>query len=48
MGISGDAYWWDPLVINELFKGFKTIVFDHIGIGRSDGPVRSQIKKMAI
>jgi len=46
-GISGDAYWWDSAVINELSKEFKTIVFDHIGIGRSDGPARTQIKKMA-
>ena len=47
MGISGDAYWWDSAVINELSKEFKTIIFDHIGIGRSDGPARTQIKKMA-
>jgi hypothetical protein len=37
MGISGDAYWWNSSVINELSKEFKTITFDHIGIGRSDG-----------
>ena len=47
MGISGDAYWWDSPFITGLSKIFKTIVFDHIGIGRSDGPARTEIKKMA-
>ena len=47
MGISGDTYWWDSAIIEELSKEFKVVIFDHIGIGRSDGPARTQIKTMA-
>ena len=48
MGISGDTYWWDSAIIEELSKEFKIVVFDHIGIGRSDGPARTQIKKSSL
>ncbi|MFX1376545.1 MAG: alpha/beta fold hydrolase [Promethearchaeota archaeon] len=47
MGISCDTYWWDATIINSLAIKFKIIVFDHIGIGRSNGSARNQIKKMA-
>jgi len=47
MGISADTYWWDSAIIEELSKEFKVVIFDHIGIGRSDGPARTQIKIMA-
>lgn len=47
MGISGDAYWWDTSLITELSKEFKIILFDHMGVGRSDEPARTQIKEMA-
>lgn len=46
-GISVDTYWLDSAVIEGLSKEFKFIIFDHIGIGRSDGTARNLIKTMA-
>jgi len=37
-GLSENVYWWDPPLINELSKNFKTILLDNRGVGRSDNP----------
>ena len=47
MGISGDIYWWDTPLITELSKEFKIILFDNMGVGRSDSPARLKIIDMA-
>jgi pimeloyl-ACP methyl ester carboxylesterase len=36
MGLSGNVDWWDPRMIQELSKRFKTVMFDNRGAGRTD------------
>jgi pimeloyl-ACP methyl ester carboxylesterase len=36
MGLGGNIDWWDPRMIQELSKKFKTVVFDNRGAGRTD------------
>ncbi len=36
LGLSENIYWWDPPMINDLSKHFKTVIFDNRGVGRSD------------
>jgi pimeloyl-ACP methyl ester carboxylesterase len=36
MGLAGNLDWWDPRMVSELSKGFKLILFDNRGAGRSD------------
>ncbi|MFQ5821681.1 MAG: alpha/beta fold hydrolase [Candidatus Heimdallarchaeota archaeon] len=36
MGISGNVDWWDPLMVQELSKSFKIVLFDSRGAGRTD------------
>jgi len=36
MGLSGNIDWWDPRMIQELSKNFKTVMFDNRGAGRTD------------
>lgn len=41
MGLSANADWWSPELLNILAKNFKVITFDNRGAGRSskaDGP----------
>jgi len=35
-GLSGNIDWWDPRMIQELSKNFKTVMFDNRGAGRTD------------
>lgn len=37
-GLSENVYWWDPPLIKELSKNFKTILLDNRGVGRSNNP----------
>lgn len=37
-GSACNIYWWDTILIDELSKKFKTVVFDNRGVGRSDDP----------
>ena len=37
-GMSANIDLWDPRLINELSKKFKTIIFDNRGTGRTDQP----------
>jgi pimeloyl-ACP methyl ester carboxylesterase len=36
MGLGGTLDWWDPRLIEELSKNFKTVTFDNRGAGRTD------------
>lgn len=36
MGLGGNIDWWDPRMIQELSKKFKTVMFDNRGAGRTD------------
>jgi len=36
MGLGGNLDWWDPRLIQELSKKFKTVIFDNRGAGRTD------------
>jgi len=36
MGLGANLDWWDPRMIQELSKYFKTIVFDNRGTGRTE------------
>jgi 3-oxoadipate enol-lactonase len=36
MGLGGNIDWWDPRMIRELSKRFKTVMFDNRGAGRTD------------
>jgi pimeloyl-ACP methyl ester carboxylesterase len=40
MGLSANIDWWDPRMIQELSKNFKTVMFDNRGAGRTDLPKR--------
>ena len=36
MGLGGNLDWWDPRMVQELSKKFKTVLFDNRGAGRTD------------
>jgi pimeloyl-ACP methyl ester carboxylesterase len=36
MGLGGNIDWWDPQMIQELSKKFRTVMFDNRGAGRTD------------
>jgi pimeloyl-ACP methyl ester carboxylesterase len=38
MGLSANMDWWDPKLIEETSKKYKTAVFDNRGAGRTDAP----------
>ena len=38
MGLSANIDWWDPRLIHETSKRYKTVVFDNRGAGRTDKP----------
>lgn len=47
-GMCANVDLWDPRLINELSKKFKTIVFDNRGTGRTDQPeIEYSIKMFA-
>ena len=37
-GLGGSALGWEPALIDDLARSFRTIVFDNRGAGRSDKP----------
>lgn len=39
-GLSGNIDWWDPRMIRELSKNFKTVMFDNRGAGRTEASDR--------
>jgi len=38
MGLSANIDWWDPRLIQETSKKYKTVIFDNRGAGRTDKP----------
>lgn len=38
LGLSCDVNWWTPELIETIAEDFKTIIFDHRGVGRTDKP----------
>jgi pimeloyl-ACP methyl ester carboxylesterase len=38
MGLSANMDWWDPKLVEETSKKYKTVVFDNRGAGRTDAP----------
>ena len=38
MGLGGSALGWDPALVADLARSFRTIVYDNRGTGRSDKP----------
>ena len=38
MGLSANMDWWDPRLVEETSKKYKTILFDNRGAGRTDAP----------
>ena len=38
MGLGGSSAGWDPALISELSRSFRTIVYDNRGTGQSDKP----------
>jgi pimeloyl-ACP methyl ester carboxylesterase len=38
MGLNANMDWWDPSLIAQLSKKFKTVMFDNRGAGRTDAP----------
>ena len=48
MGLGANMDWWDPSLIQELSKKFKTVIFDNRGTGRSDkGKAEFSVKLFA-
>jgi pimeloyl-ACP methyl ester carboxylesterase len=37
-GLSANTHWWDPRLIQETAKRYKTVIFDNRGAGRTDKP----------
>jgi pimeloyl-ACP methyl ester carboxylesterase len=46
MGLSGNIDWWDPRLIQETSKRYKTVIFDNRGAGRTDKPKVAYTIKM--
>ena len=38
MGLGGSALAWDPALVDDLARSFRTVIFDNRGTGRSDQP----------
>ena len=38
MGLSANIDWWDPRLIQETSKRYKTVIFDNRGAGQTDKP----------
>jgi len=38
IGLSANIDWWDPRVMQETSKRYKTVIFDNRGAGRTDKP----------
>jgi pimeloyl-ACP methyl ester carboxylesterase len=38
MGLSANMDWWDPRLIEQISKKYKTVTFDNRGAGRTDAP----------
>jgi pimeloyl-ACP methyl ester carboxylesterase len=38
MGLGANMDWWDPKLIEEISKKYKTLIFDNRGVGRTDAP----------
>ncbi|MDD1776899.1 MAG: alpha/beta hydrolase, partial [Candidatus Helarchaeota archaeon] len=38
MGLGGSLEWWEPPLIEEISKQYRTIIFDNRGIGQTDKP----------
>jgi pimeloyl-ACP methyl ester carboxylesterase len=48
MGLGGSLEWWEPPMIEEISKQYRTIIFDNRGIGQSDKPdMKYSIKMFA-
>ena len=37
-GVSANTHWWDPRLIQETSKRYKTVIFDNRGAGQTDKP----------
>lgn len=46
MGLSANIDWWDPRLIQETSKRYKTVIFDNRGAGRTDKPKVAYTIKM--
>jgi pimeloyl-ACP methyl ester carboxylesterase len=46
MGLSANKDWWNPYLIEQFSKHFKTIIFDNRGAGRTDKPAIDYSIKM--
>ncbi|MFX1298240.1 MAG: alpha/beta fold hydrolase [Promethearchaeota archaeon] len=46
MGLSGNIYWWEDTLIEELSKNFKVVIFDNRGVGQTDKPAMNYSIKM--
>jgi pimeloyl-ACP methyl ester carboxylesterase len=46
MGLSANIDWWDPRLIQETSKRYKTVIFDNLGAGRTDKPKVAYTIKM--
>jgi pimeloyl-ACP methyl ester carboxylesterase len=38
MGLSANMDWWDPKLIEQISRKYKTVIFDNRGAGRTDAP----------
>ena len=47
-GLGGNLDFWSPVLLDDLSKSFKTIIFDNRGVGRTDKPdIPYSVKMMA-
>ena len=46
MGLGGNVFQWDPTLIREMSKRYKTVIFDNRGAGRTDAPKIDYSPKM--
>jgi len=40
MGLSANANWWPPPLIDSLAQTYKVLIFDNRGAGRTDAPMQ--------
>jgi pimeloyl-ACP methyl ester carboxylesterase len=46
MGLGANLDWWDPRMIQDLSKNFKTIMFDNRGAGRTEASDKKYTSKL--
>ena len=48
MGLGGSALGWEPALVADLARSFRTIVYDNRGTGRSDKPDQEYSQEYSI